>query len=141
MSDGLVAISRLLLSSVFIALGFRELLDVGTVTNDPGATRFMKLLGLGGDAPKWFGYLIAGFEFFGGLAILLGLWTSDMAWAFVIFLLLITGFVHPFWALEGAQRADKRAHFYKNLAIMGGFLLLAMSGGGRYSLDHMLMQQ
>jgi uncharacterized membrane protein YphA (DoxX/SURF4 family) len=29
-----------------------------------------------------------------------------------------------------------QAHFYKNLAIMGGFLLLTMTGGGRYSLDN-----
>jgi putative oxidoreductase len=72
----------------------------------------------------------------GGLAILVGLKTRAVAWAFVIFLLLETGFVHPFWQLEGAPRAAMQAHFYKNLAIMGGFLLLTMTGGGRYSLDN-----
>ena len=136
MSDALIAISRLLLSSVFIVLGYLEIVNVGSVTGNPGALRFMDLLGVGGAAPVWFGYLIAAFEFFGGLAILLGFKTRGVAWAFVIFLLLTTGFVHAFWVLEGAQRAATQAHFYKNLAIMGGFLLLAMTGGGRYSLDN-----
>jgi uncharacterized membrane protein YphA (DoxX/SURF4 family) len=27
------------------------------------------------------------------------------------------------------------AHFYKNLAIMAAFLLLALQGAGRYSVD------
>jgi putative oxidoreductase len=136
MSDALIAISRVLLSSVFIVLGYIEVLDVSTVASNPGATRFMHLLGAGGAAPTWFGYLIAAFELFGGLAILVGFKTRGMAWAFVIFLLLTTGFVHAFWLLEGAQRAATQAHFYKNLAIMGGFLLLAITGGGRYSLDN-----
>jgi putative oxidoreductase len=136
MSDTLIAISRVLLSSIFIVVGFHELVDVGTVTSHPGAKRFMDMVAAGGAAPLWFGYFIAAFELFGGLAILVGLKTRGMAWAFVIFLLLTTGFVHPFWLLEGAPRAATQAHFYKNLAIMGGFLLLAMTGGGRYSLDN-----
>jgi len=140
MSDALIAISRVLLSSVFIVLGYIEVLHVGTVTGNPGAIRFMDLLGVGSAAPTWFGYLIAGFELFGGLAILVGFKTRGTAWAFVIFLLLTTGFVHAFWLLEGAQRAATQAHFYKNLAIMGGFLLLAIMGGGRYSLDNRLVK-
>jgi putative oxidoreductase len=136
MSDTLIAISRVLLSSVFIVLGFHEVVDVGTVTSHPGATRFMEFVAPGSAAPTWFGYLIAGFELLGGVAILVGFKTRAVAWAFVIFLLLETGFVHPFWLLEGAARAAVQAHFYKNLAIMGGFLLLAMMGGGRYSLDN-----
>jgi putative oxidoreductase len=29
-----------------------------------------------------------------------------------------------------------QANFYKNLAIMGAYLLLAITGAGRYSIDH-----
>jgi putative oxidoreductase len=135
MSDARIAIGRVLLSSVFVVLAFNELLNVGTVTENPGSTRFMELLGAGGAAPVWFGYLIAGFEFLAGLAVLVGFKTRQAAWALVIFLLLTTGFVHAFWLLEGPARAATLAHFYKNLAIMGGYLLLTMTGGGRYSLD------
>jgi putative oxidoreductase len=37
--------------------------------------------------------------------------------------------------MEGALRGANQANFYKNIAIMGAFLLLAITGGGRYSLD------
>ena len=136
MSDARIAISRVLLSGVFIVLGFHELVDVGTVTSNPGATRFMELLGAGGAAPLWFGYFIAALEFLAGLAVLVGFKTRGAAWTLVIFLLLTTGFVHAFWLLEGPARAATQSHFLKNLAMAGGFLLLTMTGGGRYSLDH-----
>jgi hypothetical protein len=42
----------------------------------------------------------------------------------------------PFWTMEGAARAANQANFYKNLAIMAAYLLLAITGAGRYSLDH-----
>jgi putative oxidoreductase len=136
MSDVAIAISRALLAALFIVVGYLEVVDVGTVTDHPGAKRFMTVVAEGGAAPIWFGYFIAAFELLGGVAILLGFKTRGTAWAFVVFLLLTTGFVHSFWLLEGAPRAATQAHFFKNLAIMGGFLLLAMTGGGRYSLDH-----
>jgi putative oxidoreductase len=38
--------------------------------------------------------------------------------------------------MEGAARAANQANFYKNLAIMAAYLLLAVTGAGRYSVDH-----
>jgi uncharacterized membrane protein YphA (DoxX/SURF4 family) len=37
--------------------------------------------------------------------------------------------------MQAAARGANMAHFYKNLAIMGGFLLLALQGAGRLSAD------
>jgi uncharacterized membrane protein YphA (DoxX/SURF4 family) len=37
--------------------------------------------------------------------------------------------------MQGMERQDNIGHFQKNLAIMGGLLLLAAYGAGRYSLD------
>jgi uncharacterized membrane protein YphA (DoxX/SURF4 family) len=36
---------------------------------------------------------------------------------------------------DGLAEANQ-ANFYKNLAIMAAYLLLAITGAGRYSLDH-----
>ena len=38
--------------------------------------------------------------------------------------------------IQGTARAANQANFYKNLAIMAAYLLLAITGAGRYSLDH-----
>jgi putative oxidoreductase len=37
--------------------------------------------------------------------------------------------------MEGAERFENAINFNKNLAIIGGFLLLYVTGAGRYSLD------
>jgi putative oxidoreductase len=52
-----------------------------------------------------------------------------------IFVALTLIFAHAFWTMEGPARAANQAHFYKNLAVIGGLLLLAILGSGRYSLD------
>jgi len=38
--------------------------------------------------------------------------------------------------MEGAPRIGNQVNFYKNLAIIGGLLLLYVHGPGRYSLDN-----
>jgi hypothetical protein len=70
------------------------------------------------------------------LAILIGVKTRWIACAFVIWLILVTVLGHPFWTMEGAARGANQANFYKNLAIKAAYLLLAITGAGRYSLDH-----
>ena len=57
------------------------------------------------------------------------------AYAFVAYLLFVDFSAHNFWDMQGAARGANMAHFYKNLGIMGGFLLLALQGAGRYSAD------
>ncbi len=140
MSDVVNAISRVLLSAVFILYGYLKFVDVTTIINNPGTKRFMDLVAAGAAAPAWLGYLIGAIELFGGLAILLGVKTRWIAWAFVVYLVIITWLGHPFWLLEGAPRGANQAHFYKNLAIIGGFLLLAVTGAGRYSVDDRILK-
>jgi putative oxidoreductase len=135
MSDAVNLLSRVLLSAVFIVFGYLKFVDVTSITNNPGTKRFMDLVAGGAAAPAWLGYLIGAIELFGGLAILVGFKTRWIAWAFVVYVIIVTLLSHPFWLLEGAPRGANQAHFYKNLAIIGGFLLLAITGAGRYSVD------
>ena len=136
MSDIVIFIGRILMSAVFIVYGTLKFVDVSSILNSAGTKRFMELIASGAPAPTWLGYLIAAIELFGGLAILVGSKTRWVAWAFVVWVIIATALGHPFWTMEGAARAANQANFYKNLAIMGAYLLLAVTGAGRLSLDH-----
>jgi len=137
MSDALTLISRILLSAVFIVYGYLAFTDINAWLNFNQAAlkRFFDLVGGGMAPPTWFGYLIATIQLVGGLAILAGIKTRWVAYAFVLYLILVVYFAHNFWDMQGAARGANMAHFYKNLAIMGGFLLLALQGAGRLSVD------
>ena len=136
MSDVVILLSRILMSAVFILYGSMKFVDVTSILNNPGTKRFMDLVASGAAAPTWLGYLIAAIELFGGLAILIGIKTRWVAWAFVAYVIIVTALAHPFWIMDGAARAANQANFYKNLAIMAAYLLLAITGAGRYSVDH-----
>jgi putative oxidoreductase len=137
MSDALNLVARILLSSVFIVYGYLAFADINAWLNFNQAAlkRFFDLVAGGMAPPTWFGYLIATIQLFGGLAILIGFKTRGIAYAFVIYLILVVYFAHNFWDMQGAARGANMAHFYKNLAIMAAFLLLALQGAGRYSAD------
>jgi putative oxidoreductase len=73
----------------------------------------------------------------GGLSILLGYQAKIGAWMIALFLIGITPVMHPFWSV-----ADPMMHqlqmimFMKNLAMLGGALLITQQGAGPWSLDN-----
>ena len=78
----------------------------------------------------------AAVEFFGGLAIVLGLETRTAALLMAAFTISATLISHRFWELQDAAAFKQQSvHFMKNLAILGAFLLLFVQGGGRLSFD------
>ena len=61
----------------------------------------------------------------GGLSVALGIWGDLGALLIAAFLLLITPYMHAFWReTDAMQRANQMAHFTKNLAMLGGALVL-----------------
>lgn len=61
----------------------------------------------------------------GGLSVLLGLWPHIGALCIVVFLLGVTPLMHDFWNFsDPAQRMAEMANFTKNLALLGGALML-----------------
>ena len=80
----------------------------------------------------------AALEFLGGLALLLGVHVRVASVALLVFTVLATLIAHRFWEYApGAAHEMQRISFFKNVAIVGGFVFLAAHGGGRYCLEQL----
>lgn len=72
----------------------------------------------------------------GGLSILLGYRAKIGAWLLVLFLVPVTLAMHNFWAVKDPMMAQMQmAMFMKNVAMLGGALLISQFGSGPLSLD------
>ena len=76
----------------------------------------------------------------GSLCLIFG-WKARLA-AFVMFgyTAILTVLFHNYWAASGNLAGMQETHFRKNLAIMGGLLMIASQGAGGWSLDRRLPQ-
>jgi putative oxidoreductase len=72
----------------------------------------------------------------GGLSILLGYRAKVGAWLIALFLTVVTLTMHKFWTVTDPMMAQvQMIMFMKNVAMLGGALLLSQFGAGPWSLD------
>lgn len=120
-------VGRILISLIFVMSGFQKFMMFSMMTGVAAAKHLpMPTLAIG---------VAATIEVVGGLAILAGFHTKLAAWVVFLFLIPTTLLFHNFWTMQGMERMDNQGHFMKNLAIMGGLLILAANGAGGYSVD------
>jgi len=125
--DELLLIARIFLMGLFVIFGLDKFL------NFSGTAQYMAAVGLPLPTLAAFSALVM--EFFVGLAILIGFYTRPLALALALYTLITALIGHRYWALTGGVRLDTMIHFYKNMSIVGGLLLLCTTGPGRYSVD------
>jgi putative oxidoreductase len=70
-----------------------------------------------------------------GLLLLIGWQARWAALGIAIFTVVITFIFHNFWAVEPAQKMMQQQAFFKNIAVVGGLLLVAAFGPGAWSVD------
>lgn len=126
MNASLSLIGRLGLSLIFITSGW------GKIAGYAGTQQYMEAMGV----PAALLPLVIALELGGGLAILAGAFTRWAAFALAAFSIASAVVFH-------ADFADQMQaiSFMKNLAIAGGFLVLAASGPGRLSLEALLAKR
>jgi putative oxidoreductase len=113
-------LGRLGLSLIFITSGWAK------IGGYAATQQYMDAMGVpGGLLP-----LVIALELGGGLAILAGAFTRWFALALAMFSLASAALFHG--ALGDAAQA---VHFWKNVTIAGGFLMLFAHGAGALSLD------
>ncbi len=126
-NDGVALAGRLFLSILFITAGFGKVMAFG------GTAGYIASKGL--PVPEVLAGLAIIAELGGGLAILFGFKTRLVAWLLVLFLIIITPIFHNFWAAAADQVGNQKINFMKNLSILGGMLMVAGFGAGRFSID------
>jgi len=127
MTDGLILAARFLLAPLFVIFGMRKLRD------EPGTVAQMVQLGL--PTPKLAAGVSTFMEVVVASAIALGACTRPAALLMFAYTLGTALIGHRYWTVGAAERVDSMDSFYKNLGIMAGFLLLCVTGAGKYSLD------
>jgi putative oxidoreductase len=134
MSDNLHALARVLISIVFIVFGFLQFTNIGAYVANPTVVKVAAMSG-GILTPTIIAYLVAAIDLFGGILILVGYQTRWASLVLIVFVILTLFLAHNFWTMEGPARAGNQANFYKNLALIGGLLLIYIHGPGRLSVE------
>ena len=127
MSDAALALGRLALAAIFLVSGYGKLVGLS------GAAAYIGSKGL--PAPMVLAVLAGIGEVVLGAAVALGFKARLAALGLAVFTVLATAFFHDFWNMQGADYGAQRIHALKNLAIIGGLLVLAAAGPGRFSID------
>ena len=127
LQNPLALLGRILLAVLFIMSGFNK------ISGFEGTVGYIASKGL--PLPQLGAIIAIVVEFGGGLLILVGFQTRYVALVMAIFTLAAGVFFHNFWALPPAQVQNMFIHFWKNVSIAGGFLMLAAFGPGTISVD------
>ncbi len=120
-------IGRLLFVALFLPAGISKL------TGFAGTVGYISSVGL--PLPTLGAALALAVEILGSLALLAGFQTRIAALALALFTLVASFFFHGFWAAPAAQAFVQQLMFFKNIAVVGGLLVLAAQGAGGWSLD------
>jgi putative oxidoreductase len=129
-NDELILAARLLLATLFLIFGWRKVRDYsGTVAQ-------MMEFGLPIPVLATIGSIFM--EVAVAFAIAIGAFTRPAAALMALYSLGTALIGHRYWTVKGAEYVDSLEGFYKDLSIMGGFLLLCITGGGKYSIDALL---
>jgi len=73
----------------------------------------------------------------GGLSVAAGYRARWGAWLLVVFLIPVTVMLHNFWSVTDPAAAQlQQVMFLKNVALIGGALLITYFGAGPLSLDN-----
>ena len=129
--DFLLLVARVMFGLIFIIYGWEHLMDI------PAFAQTMPRR----DLPIFLGYVSPFVEFIGGVLLVLGFGTRYAALVLLLFMIVATFSSHRYWNYPAAQQGNQMAHFWKNIAMIGGNVVLFVTGGGRFAVDRMLVRK
>lgn len=121
--------SRLLLSAIFVQG------SLGKILGWSGQASYMQSHQLPAQLiPAMLGMALL-IEAGGVLCLLVGWKARAAAFVMFVYLGMVSVLLHNFWAQHGASAGGMQTQFLKNVGIMGGLLMIAACGPGKWSLD------
>jgi putative oxidoreductase len=123
MNDSLSLVGRVLIGLVFlltVILGSPNAGYVGSV---------------GFSSPDFWSVVARAAEWLIVISLVLGVWTRWGAILGILYVIIATAVAHRFWQSPDAQWVAQYTNFSKNLAILGGLILVYITGAGAFSLD------
>jgi putative oxidoreductase len=126
-NNEIILVARLLLATLFLIFGVRKVRDYsGTVS---------QMVDVGFSTPVLATLASIFMELPVAFAVAIGAFTRPSAALMALYTLGTALIGHHYWTVKGADYVDSLEGFYKDLSVMGGFLLLCVTGPGKYSID------
>jgi putative oxidoreductase len=127
LQNPLSLVGRLLLALLFLPAG------ISKIGGFAGTVGYIGSKGL--PMPELGAVIAIVVEVLGGLALIAGFGTRVAALVLAVFTLVATVFFHAYWAVPADMQMVQQLMFFKNIAVVGGLLVLAAFGAGGWSLD------
>lgn len=125
--DALLLVARVLLVVLFVLFGWSKL------TGFSGTEQYMASTGT--PIPALAAVIAIVMELAVGIVIVVGFKTRVLALVLALYTLGTAFIGHHFWTQTGMEQYINMINFYKNISIIGGLLLLFVTGPGKYSID------
>jgi putative oxidoreductase len=122
--------ARLLIAQLFLIFGFDKLIHYSATVGYMAQT--------GAPLPPLSATIAVVAEFGGAILLILGAFTRPLAVLLAIYTLGAAIIGHHFWTMTGLERYLNEINFFKNVSIIGGLVLLAAYGAGRFSVDGLI---
>jgi putative oxidoreductase len=125
--DAAALLGRILIAYLFVPAGWSKIGNFG------GTSGYIASKGL--PLPDVGAAIAVAVELVAGLMLLVGWKTRWAALLLAVFTLAASVFFHAYWAVPADQQMMQRLMFNKNVAIVGGLLLLYAFGPGRLAVE------
>jgi putative oxidoreductase len=126
--SGVILIARIALAALFVWAGAMKLLGYAALV---GYLQSKGVPFVAVAAP-----VVVAVELLGGLLLIVGFRIRALGLILAIYAVATAVVGHDFWNVTDASvQRDMVVHFWKNIGIAGGFLLLTVTGAGRISID------
>lgn len=125
--DTAALIGRILLALMFLTAGFSK------IGGFEGTAGYIASKGL--PLPQVGAAIAIVVEVIAGIMLIVGWKARWAALALAIFTFFASIFFHNYWAMADAARMTNQLMFFKNVAVIGGMLVVFAFGPGRYSVD------